>query len=76
MVIHGEHAPNDRGRALPGELRPAGVDPAHEVIYLASDQTVPFQMFCDVLDAVKQSGITNVSIITQPWNTQARTGRP
>lgn len=62
-------------RALSSELRPAGVDPAHEVVYLESDQTVPFQIFCDVLDAVTQSGITNVSIITEPRNTQARTAK-
>lgn len=61
--------------ALPNGLRPAGMDSAHEVVYLESDQTVPFRVFCDVLDAVTQSGITNVSIITRPQNMQPRTSR-
>ena len=61
---------------LGADLHQAGVDPSHQVIYLAADQTVPFGAFCTVMDAVKQAGITNVSIITRPLNTQARTGSP
>jgi biopolymer transport protein TolR len=38
----------------------------HEVIYLRADEKVPFGVFAEVMDAVKQSGITNVSIVTQP----------
>jgi len=63
-------------RELPEQLHHAKVDPAHEVIYVESDQTVLFQVFCDVLDAVAQSGITNISIITRPRIMQARAGRP
>ncbi len=55
---------------LPEELHQAGVDPAHQVIYLAADRTIPFGTFCTVMDAVKQAGITNVSVVTQPLNTQ------
>ena len=51
---------------LPERLRKAGVDPAHQAIYLRSDERVPFGAFASVMDAVKQSGITNVSIVTQP----------
>jgi biopolymer transport protein ExbD/biopolymer transport protein TolR len=43
-----------------------GSDPAHQVIYLRADQSVPFGAFASVMDAVKQAGITNVSIVTQP----------
>jgi biopolymer transport protein TolR len=53
------------------DLHQAGVDPAHQVIYLAADTTVPFGAFCNVMDAVKQAGITNVSIVTQPLSADA-----
>ena len=48
----------------------AGRDPAHQAIYLRADQRVPFGAFASVMDAVKQSGITNVSIVTQPLDTK------
>jgi len=51
---------------LPQRLQQAGTDPARQVIYLRADQTVPFGAFASVMDAVKQAGITNVSIVTQP----------
>jgi biopolymer transport protein TolR len=54
---------------LPARLQQAGTDPAHQVIYLRADQTVPFGAFASVMDAVKQAGITNVSIVTQPLDT-------
>jgi biopolymer transport protein ExbD/biopolymer transport protein TolR len=41
---------------------------------LRSDERVPFGAFASVMDAVKQSGITNVSIVTQPLDTKASTG--
>ena len=59
---------------LPARLHQAGVDPAHQSIYLRSDETVPFGAFARVMDAVKQSGITNVSIVTQPVATKNSAG--
>ena len=53
------------------KLKQSGSDPAHQVIYLRADQTVPFGAFASVMDAVKQAGITNVSIVTQPLDTKA-----
>lgn len=55
---------------LGGKLRQAGTDPSKQVIYLRSDERVPFGAFAQVMDAVKQSGITNVSIVTQPLDTK------
>ncbi len=55
---------------LANKLHQAGVDPAHQSIYLRADQTVPFGAFASVMDAVKQAGITNVSIVTQPLETK------
>ncbi len=51
---------------LPQRLRQPKTDPAHQVIYLRADERVPFGAFASVMDAVKQAGITNVSIVTQP----------
>ncbi len=51
---------------LPGRLRLPNSDPAHQVIYLRADEKVPFGAFASVMDAVKQAGITNISIVTQP----------
>ena len=58
---------------LPQKLRQNGVDPAHNVIYLRADERVPFGAFATLMDAVKQAGITNISIVTQPY-TGASTG--
>lgn len=41
-------------------------DPLHQSIFLRADEDVPFGAFATVMDAVKQSGIVNVSIVTQP----------
>ena len=43
-------------------------DPQHQPIFIRADEDVPFGAFATVMDAVKQSGITNVSIVTQPLN--------
>ncbi len=46
-------------------------NPAKRVIYLRADEKVPFGAFASVMDAVKQAGITNISIVTQPLSTHA-----
>jgi biopolymer transport protein TolR len=50
---------------LPGLL---GSTPRNtkRVVYVRADQKVPFGSFASVMDAVKQAGITNISIVTQP----------
>jgi len=50
---------------LPARLRTSG-DPARRIIYLRADERVPFGAFASVMDAVKQAGITNISIVTRP----------
>jgi len=44
----------------------------NEVIYLRADETVPFGAFCTVIDTLRQSGISNISIVTQPINDRNR----
>jgi len=41
-------------------------DPQGQSIFIRADEDVPFGAFATVMDAVKQAGITNVSIVTQP----------
>ena len=47
-------------------------DPSRMQIYLRSDEEVPFGAFATVMDAVKQAGITNVSIVTEPVGARAK----
>jgi biopolymer transport protein TolR len=52
---------------LPSLLKTTGKgDPSKRIIYLRADERVPFGAFASVMDAVKQAGITNISIVTQP----------
>jgi biopolymer transport protein TolR len=39
-----------------------------DVVYLRADETVPFGAFATVIDSLRQSGIANISIVTQPLN--------
>lgn len=57
---------------IAARLRQKIRDPQHQSIFLRADEDVPFGAFATVMDAVKQSGITNVSIVTQPLETNAK----
>jgi biopolymer transport protein TolR len=46
-------------------------DPQHQAVFVRADEDVPFGAFATVMDAVKQSGISNVSIVTQPIDSHA-----
>ena len=41
-------------------------DPQHRAVYVRSDANVPFGTWATVVDALKQSGIQNISVVTQP----------
>ncbi len=47
-------------------------DPRSQFIFIRADENVPFGAFATVMDAVKQSGITNVSIVTQPLESNGK----
>jgi biopolymer transport protein ExbD/biopolymer transport protein TolR len=53
---------NQVGQRIHQKIR----DPQGQSIFIRADQDVPFGAFATVMDAVKQAGITNVSIVTQP----------
>ena len=39
---------------------------ASKSVYVRCDTTVPFGVWATVLDALRQSGITDISVVTQP----------
>jgi biopolymer transport protein ExbD/biopolymer transport protein TolR len=53
---------NEIGSKLRQRIR----DPHNQSIFVRADEEVPFGAFATVMDAVKQAGISNVSIVTQP----------
>src|SRR2546430_3634422 len=55
-----------------GKLRQKVRDPQRQRIFVRADEDVPFGAFATVMDAVKQSGIVNVSIVTQPLDTHGK----
>jgi len=59
---------NEIGARLREKIR----DPENQSIYLRADENVPFGAFATVMDAVKQAGISNVSIVTEPIQEHGR----
>jgi biopolymer transport protein TolR len=55
---------NEIGAKLHQKIR----DPQGQSIYVRCDENVPFGVFATVMDSMKQSGITNISVVTQPLN--------
>jgi biopolymer transport protein TolR len=53
---------NEIGAKLRQRIR----DPRNQSIFVRADENVPFGAFATVMDAVKQAGFNNVSIVTQP----------
>lgn len=53
---------NEIGAKLRQKVR----DPRNYSVFVRADENVPFGAFATVMDAVKQSGIGSVSIVTQP----------
>lgn len=51
---------------LPALLSKPGTSPDQQVVYVEADERVQFGAFASVMDAVKQAGITHISIITRP----------
>jgi biopolymer transport protein ExbD/biopolymer transport protein TolR len=44
-----------------------------DAVFLRCDETVPFGVFATVVDALRQSGINNISIVTEPITSRNRT---
>ena len=44
-----------------------------DAVFLRCDEAVPFGVFATVIDTLRQAGITNISIVTQPITDRAKT---
>jgi biopolymer transport protein ExbD/biopolymer transport protein TolR len=44
--------------------------PANDAVFVRCDETVPFGSFATVVDELRQSGIANISVVTQPISTR------
>jgi biopolymer transport protein ExbD/biopolymer transport protein TolR len=44
-----------------------------DAVYLRCDETVPFGAFATVIDTLRQAGINNISIVTQPLTDRPKT---
>jgi biopolymer transport protein TolR len=44
-----------------------------DAVFLRCDETVPFGIFAAVIDTLRQSGINNISIVTEPITDRNRT---
>jgi len=54
---------------LPAQIKKQQKHP-NDPIFLRADQTVPFGAFATVIDELRQSGVSNISIVTEPINEQ------
>jgi biopolymer transport protein TolR len=64
LVYIGDDAVNihDLGNKVRSQMH----NPQSDPVFLRCDQTVPFGTFATVIDTLRQSGIANVSIVTEP----------
>jgi len=45
----------------------------NDSVFLRADETIPFGTFAKVIDTLRQSGVANISIVTEPLTERART---
>ena len=48
-------------------------NPQSDAVFLRCDETVPFGSFATVVDELRQSGIQNISVVTEPISARPRT---
>ena len=56
---------------LPAKIRKQIKHP-NDAVFLRCDETVPFGSFASVIDALRVSGISNISIVTEPISDRKR----
>jgi biopolymer transport protein ExbD/biopolymer transport protein TolR len=47
-------------------------DPERQAVFVRCDETVPFSSFATVVDELRQAGILNVSVVTEPISARPR----
>jgi biopolymer transport protein TolR len=55
-----------------GQVTSQMKDPQHQAVYVRCDETVPFGSWATVVDALRQSGVQNISVVTQPLTERAQ----
>jgi biopolymer transport protein ExbD/biopolymer transport protein TolR len=70
LIYLGNDAVNirDLGNKVRGQMR----NPQSDAVFLRCDETVPFGTFATVVDALRQSGIENVSVVTEPLSSRPK----
>jgi len=56
---------------LPDKIKKQQKHPG-DAIFLRADETVPFGAFASIIDELRQSGVANISIVTQPLTDRSR----
>ena len=59
---------HDIGQQVVGQMK----DPQHQAVYVRCDETVPFGSWATVVDALRQAGIQNISVVTQPLSERSQ----
>jgi biopolymer transport protein ExbD/biopolymer transport protein TolR len=57
---------------LGGQTTSQMKDPQHQAVYVRCDETVPFGSWATVVDSLRQAGIQNISVVTQPLTERAQ----
>jgi len=60
-------------RQLGALVRSHLTTPASDAVFLRCDESVPFGSFAAVVDELRQSGIENISVVTEPISSRPRT---
>jgi biopolymer transport protein TolR len=59
---------HDLGNKVRSQMR----NPQSDAVFLRCDETVPFGTFATVIDTLRQSGIDNVSVVTEPLSSRSK----
>jgi biopolymer transport protein TolR len=57
--------------ALGARLKAQMGNQPNDSVFLRCDESVPFGSFATVMDALRQAGISNISIVTEPLTTRS-----
>jgi biopolymer transport protein TolR len=70
LIYLGNDAVNihDLGNKVHAQMR----NPQSDAVFLRCDETVPFGTFATVVDTLRQSGIENVSVVTEPLSSRSK----
>src|SRR5580693_860579 len=70
LVYLGDQAVNvhDLGKKVLAQVK----DPKSDAVFLRCDETVPFGTFATVVDTLRQAGMVNISIVTEPLSSRPK----